>query len=102
MTPGGRFHRRANLPIGERRRFLLTPQVRFGAIEILTCTWRADPALPLANQSRSPGADVLNFRKHTEASKRIELGRLGKTFQLVRSERHDKRRIEQARKPLRH
>jgi len=44
----------------------------------------------------------LNLPKGSEASKRIKLGRLGKAFQLVRSERHDERRIEQPRKSLRH
>jgi hypothetical protein len=45
---------------------------------------------------------VLKFPGRCETSERIELGRLGKAFQLVRSERHDERRIEQLRKPLRH
>ena len=41
-------------------------------------------------------------RWRCNSSQSIELGRLGKAFQQVRSERHDEGRIEQARKPLRH
>jgi hypothetical protein len=63
-------------------------------------TWRGVAAQGVAHTLLASSRQV--FPKRSKAGERIERGRLGEAFQLVRSERQDKRRIEQLREPLRH